>query len=210
MKVSDVINFAITSELKQLSVANIDKTNKDRSANILALISYINQGVIELYKRFGLATQSATLNNLYDGASWTMGEDYLYITYAKGNDDDESEIPINDEDADMSLFTPAPYQLFLSQDEDLVTTITEINITYMAVPPLLTKETDIVLLPVQFLEALLNYMAFKGHSSLSAQPNQDNNTYYQRFEASCQRIKNDGLNTIDNVSNEKLGDRGFV
>ncbi len=211
MKVSDVINFAITSELKQLNVANIDRTNSDRGANITALISYMNQGVIELYKRFSLATQSATLNNLYDGASWTMGEDFLYLTYAKGNDDETSEIPINDEEADLSLFTPAPYQIFLSWDSDFeLSGLTEIYITYIALPALLEKENDVVLLPTQYLEALLNYMAFKGHSSLSANPEQDNNTYYQRFEASCARIKRDGLTTIDNMGGTKLVDRGFA
>ena len=210
MLVSDIINFAKTGELKQLSIAEVEASDANQAANIEAMISYINLGVIELYKRFGLATQSQTLTEVVNGSSYTMSDDYLYLTYAIGNNTEETEIPINNEFATMSLFEPAPYQIFVTKDDVLHADITEVYITYQATPVLLTATTDSVALPYQFIEALLLYMAVRAHSALSGLPNEENNTFYQRFEASCARITKNGMFTADNQSNYKHWMRGYA
>jgi len=209
MLVSDVINFATRGELKQLTVAEVDPEDPNSATNIEILIGYINLGIIELYKRFGLAHQSLKLENVVDGASYTMTDDFLYLSYAIGNNEQESEIPINNEFATFSIFEPAPYQLFITKDVALHSDITEIFITYVATPALLTAETEQVPLQHQFIDPLLLYMAYRGHSSVSALQQEEGNLYFQRYEASVRRILRDGLLTPDNQSNYKLHFKGF-
>lgn len=209
MKVSDVINFAVTGELRPLGVADIDNANADRSSNINSLMSYINQGVIELYKRFGLSTKEQVLTSVADGTSYPTTDDFLYAIYAIGDDENEVEVGINDETSDFSIFTNTPFSILLKYDEEIYSDLTQVTVTYAAAPALVTKETDTVLLPYQFLEALINYMAYKAHSSLIATPQGDNNTYYRRFEASCARLINDGIINLDNGTNNKLNQKGL-
>jgi len=209
MLVSDVINFAKNGELKQLSVAEVDPDNENRAANVATIISYINLGIIELYKRFGLATQSQTLQNVVDGASYSMTDDYLYLTYAVGNNDQKTEIPINNEFATFSIFEPAPFQLFVTKDNNLHSDITEVFITYIATPALLTSETQTIPLQSQFIDCLLLYIASRAHAALNSAPNTEETVFYKRFEASCARIRRDGLITPDNQSNYKLWERGW-
>ena len=209
MKAEDIINFAVHGELKQLSISNISADNADRVENIAAIISYINLGIIELYKRFGLATQSRELTDLTHGFSYTMEDDFLYITNCTGNDEAETDIPLNDETAALSVFQPTPYQLYIAKTDEADERITSIFVTYIAVPALIKSSKDVIPLSYQYVEALLNYIAYRGHAAVSGNTNEENNAYYLRFEASCNNITNDGLITPDNQSNNKLDDRGF-
>jgi len=188
MLVSDVINFATRGELKQLTVAEVDPEDPNSATNIEILIGYINLGI---------------------SASYTMTDDFLYLSYAIGNNEQETEIPINNEFATFSIFEPAPYQLFITKDDALHSDITEIFITYVATPALLTAETEQVPLQHQFIDPLLLYMAYRGHSSVSALQQEEGNLYFQRYEASVRRILRDGLLTPDNQSNYKLHFKGF-
>jgi len=214
MKVSEVIDFAVSGELAPLGVADIGTSSPESRANTKKIIGYLNQGLIELYKRFTLATQSITLETVVDGTSYDMGTDFMYITRAVGDDPNQTEIPVNDEKSDISIFTPTPFQLIvgnnpLSTNED-IKKITNINITYIAMPSLMETTLDVVPLPYQYLEALVNYMAYKAYGALSGSIKEDNNTYYNRFQASCNKLKSAGLMSDDYNHNTKLYDRGFV
>lgn len=207
MLVSDVINFAISGEIQQLKVAEVSNTDPERRANETKLISYINLGILELYKKFGLAHQARTLDTVIDGATYNMPSDYLHLIYAMDNED--REIPINDEFSDYSLFEPAPFTLFVVKDDAKYDLSDTIYITYVAVPPLLTGTGDTVPLTYQYLEALLLYVSYKAHSPTEANDIQNQNKHYIKFLGACKEIQNKGLMTADNQSNYKHDDRGF-
>lgn len=215
MKAKEIMELSVSGELKQLSVAKIASNDADRTANVKALLGYINLGVTEIYKRFALATQSQTLSNVVDQASYTMTDDFLYLTYASAvipdDPDYKPDVPINNEFADFSLFTPSPYQIFVTKDDEKYVDITEVIITYAAAPAFLTNENQTVALPLQFIEPLLHYIGYRAHSSLPNNENEDNtNRFLRRFESSCLRIEREGLYTRDNGSNYKLNSRGYV
>lgn len=207
MLVSDVINFAVKGEISQLKVAEVQTEDAESKENTATLITYINQGIIELYKKFGLAHQSRTLDAVVDGASYVMPADYLYLIYARDNE--EREIPINDEFSDYSIFEPAPFSIFVVKDDDKYDTSTDIYITYVAVPPLLTATTDTVPLTYQFLEALLLYISYKAHTPTTTTGEQNQNNHYIKFLGAAREIRNEGLMTADNQSNYKHDERGF-
>ncbi len=207
MLVSDVINFAVKGEIQQLKVAQVGNTDPDRRNNEATLLSYINLGILELYKKFGLAHQARTLDAVVNGATYVMPSDYLHMIYAMDNEN--REIPINDEFSDYSLFEPAPFTLFVVKDDATFELSTTIYITYVAVPPLLTDLTDTVALTYQYLEPLLMYISYKAHTPTEANDDQNNNKHYIKFLGACKEIVNKGLMTADNQSNYKHDDRGF-
>ena len=210
MLVSDVINFAVSGELKQLRLSYVDVSDADQLTNEATLIGFINLGLIEIYKRFALKKVTTQLTSVVDGASYVQGDDFLYLHYACGADEAETEIPINNEFATMSIFENEPYVLSIVKDDDLHSDITEVNITYVATPTLLTATTDTVPLKYQYIEPLLQFIAYRAHSSLIATEGTDNSTYYRRFEASCKRLQYDGAETPDNQSNYKSWYRGYT
>ena len=58
---------------------------------------------------------------------------------------------------------------------------------------------------------MLNYSAYKAHVTTSGGMQDENNTYYMRYEASCKQLINSGMwgnNEIE--ANNKLTDNGFV
>lgn len=210
MLVSEVISLAKTGELKQLRLAYVGDEDCDKFENEEVLLNYINLGLIELYKRFSLKKVTLELTPVIDGSSFLMADDYLYIYYVCGTDEYETTIPINNEFATMSVFENEPYTLTFVKDDELHSDIVGVNLTYIATPALLVDTAESVPLKYQFIDCLLQYMAFKGHSSLTASGDTDGNQYYQRFEASCRRLEKDGSMTPDNQSNYKLWMRGFV
>jgi len=209
MLVSDVINFAVNGEIANLSVAKVGDSDPDRIANEAKLLSYINQGIIALYTKFGLAHQSRTLDNVVDGASYTMPADYINLIYAVDNQVEPMEIPINDEFAEYSIFEPAPFSIFVVKDDLKYELSSEIYITYQAVPPLLTATTDVVALGYQFLEPLLMYVSYKAHSPTDAASQQNQNNHFIKYLGACKEVRSMGLTTADNQSNYKHDSRGF-
>ena len=209
MKAKNIIEFAVHGELNQLYLGKIAANVPERQENINAIISYINLGVIELYKRFAIATKKVTINDLTNDATTVIEDDFMYVVSCTGNDDDKTDIPINDVLADLSIFQSAPFEFQVQATEDAPETITAVHVVYSVSPTLITKEEDNVLINNQYLEALVNYIAYKGHASISGNTDEENNAYYQRFEASCKNITRLGLATPTIQSNHKLNNRGF-
>lgn len=209
MIVQDVIDFAKAGECKQLAVAVSVPGDTYYEADQIALLGFVNLGLIDIYTRFALKRVTQTVATVVDGTSVVMGDDYLFLQYACGTNDDETEIPINNEFATFSVFENEPYTISFKRDDTLNTEIVGVNLTYIASPTLLTDEDSTVPLTYQFIEPLLLYMAYKAHSSVTASTDADNNVYFQRYMASVQMLKRSGALIPDNQSNYKLSYKGF-
>lgn len=203
MTIQQVIDLAVSGELKNLSV----------SSDTTAVIGFINLGLIELYKRFPLEVKEHIIE-LQDGVEvYTMPSDYMWITAAydevpEGSDDVVAVIPINEEDNPLSVNTISWNKVQVP----VTVTGAYISIIYVASPQYFT-ETDLseqVPIPVQLVEALLHYIGYRGHGALDGSIEAENNTHYQRFEASCKRIEQNGMITSDDLSMSSRNLKGFV
>jgi len=86
-----------------------------------------------------------------------------------------------------------------------------ISMIYVAAPDKVCDPEQFIDLPQQYNEAVLNYMAYKANAALATNAQSPDNSYYARFLASVQAIKQDGLFPTDNLdSSIKLNERGFV
>lgn len=211
MIISTAIDLLVESELKQLSVKN-DKT---------AIRGFINSGILEIYKRFNLweveavitmvaGTQLYTLDGNDSNVSIDLSDhDFLMIeeVWLVSDDDlDDKKLSLNDKLDKDGVLTPKYNQVNVTTEIDtrLLTVI------YRASPKFLTNEKADIPLPPQFNEALFNYVGYRGHGSVKGDIKSENNTHYMRFEASCSRVKLEGLYNQDTLASNKFDSRGFV
>jgi hypothetical protein len=206
MLVSAAIELLKEAELKQLSVAN----------NETAVLGYINMGVLEIHKRFNLWQEEAKITMLegvfqykLDGVDENVAidlsdHDVLKIdeAYAPGGE----ELTLNDEQDPEGLTTPQPHvieTMFPLLDGDT-------SVIYRASPKFITDPSEELPLPPQFLEALFNYVGYRGHGSVKGDIKSENNTHYMRFENSIKILKDEGLVAADDMETYKFDKRGFV
>lgn len=215
MTLQNVVDMAKYGELNNLSL----KTNNE------AIISYINQGMIELYKIFPLSTkeiiitlgEDGTVDNPYIKVSddiYTLPNDFMWITAAydevpEDSLDIVSIIPINEEDNPFSINTINYNQIQVP----VTVTGAYISIIYVSAPPAYTVSdlnTEIAL-PPQMVEPLLLFVGYKGHMAVSGVINSENDAYLLKFRNSCDQIKYLGMYSSDDVAmTDRVSDRSFV
>lgn len=204
MTVQDVIDIAKHGELKNLAVG------KDNSA----ILSYVNLGVLELYKRFPLKVEEHIIALEDDVTMYTMPSDYMWIVsaYEEVGETDTTtytgEIPINKEEDLKSINTIGWNQVQIP----LVTDSAYISIIYVAAPTMYTEDelSDEIGIPPQMVEALLQYIAYRAYSAVTSGENEDS-SLYQKFEASCDRLLKKGMvNQDDMYMSDRIRDKGFV
>jgi len=209
MTVEKVIDLAVKGELKKLAV-------KDDTDSI---ISFINLGMIELYKRFPLDTEEVIIelgrvtdnNDSYERISDTvykLPNDLMYISAAY--EEDGTEISINKEDDPLSIMTISWNKIQVP----VATSGAYISVIYVKEPELIVNTpatlAEDIELPVQLVEALLHYIGYRGHGSIDGNIQAENNTHYQRFEASVQRAKTLGVMTTDGPLSRNVQEKGWV
>lgn len=208
MILKEVISMANHAELKQIS---IDDDNS-------SVLSYINLGMIELYKRFVLSTQEVIIDigrvttdnddyKMVSESMYMMPNDYMYIVAAY--EESGKQLPINDEN-DINSVNSVSWNMI-----QIPNTINrnKIAILYNNTPKTLTKSdlNKYIPLPPQLIEALLHYVGYRAYSSIDGGLDKENNAHYQRFERSCKNAIDLGLFTADGLESAlKLGMRGFV
>ena len=212
MTVADIIEDAKYGELAQLGIAKqLDSANEaEQTIAEKKVLSYLNLGLIELYKRFALRTEeevvvmsenitlytitSATFNSLY-GVFNELGAPY----------------PVNDEDDLSSIMTPSYNVLQVPNPSEGGA----LYVLYNSAPDRIVWAADLTTLtvpiPPALLEAMLHYIGYRAHGAQDGNVQAENNTHYMRFEASCKRAEEFGVITADAlVSDEKLEKRGWA
>jgi len=177
------------------------------------IIEYINLGVIELYKRFNLATGEAIVTmragkTIYklDGSDVDVNLEGPFMYIQGVYDESGEEMTVNAERDPLSILTPSynTIQVPSPADGDVLSVI------YGEEPPYATAVTDVLAIPVTLLEALLNYVGYRAHGAVDGNIRAENSTHYQRFEQSVARAKALGVVNSDDVLNTTTEEKGFV
>ena len=229
MTVQDIIDDAKYGELQQLAVIN-KLSNADPLIVKEAeqhILSYINLGLVELYKRFDLRSEEVIITlstdqtvyeldptNVYHavnnptGYLNTMFGDVINISAAYNELGDE--YPLNDELNPLSVMTPTYNTIQVTnpvQGEQLY-------IIYNSAPDRIqwTEDLSAVNIPLSasMTEALLHYVGYRGHGSIDGSIQAENNTHYNRFDKSCAKLHALGLITADRYIGGTLQEKGFV
>ena len=226
MKVSEYIDYLVTGECSKLAVADVGDTSANPSptptatqtANQNKLINYINLANLALHKRFHLLKKTVELDNPIDGEEYAFPTDFLTPIHAYYTSDfdpvtikDDSVKLVNKVDTAVSILINEPFKAVIKGTDTETPKRSQIMLKYAAAPKKAKSTITDLKISEVYTEALLNYAAYKAHSAVSGGMQDENNTYYMRYEASCKQLINSGMwgnNEIE--TNTKLEDNGFV
>jgi hypothetical protein len=205
MIVQDIVNAAKFSELSSTAL----KDNTD------AILTFMNLGLLELYKRFPLKTSEATYAVGSTTAMYGLPSNFMYPLEVYGENkegeiDPEEKLAINEDTDDTSVFFPNHKQI------QIPSTIegSRVAVVYVAKPESYTigdlgAEVD---LPETLIEALLHYIGYKAHLGIRGDGQSENNAHYIRFDASCKKARELGVayQPESYKMADRLKDRGFA
>lgn len=205
MLIREVIDMAKTGELRNIAASSNDE----------AILSYINLGMIELYKRFPLETKEDLFDRVDGVNEHKLPADFMWLVSAYGtiirnNRLELAQLAINEDENIYSINTVSWNTVQIG----LGVAAGQVSLVYVASPPSYTvadADTVDIAIPAQFLEPLLHYVGYRAHGAINGNIDKENNTHYQRFEASCNKAKSLGMYTSDGLNMEaRLNLRGFT
>ena len=227
MTVADIIEDAKYGELSNLGIAKLLDTPSSKEAAEKKVLSYINLGLIELYKRFNLRTEETVITMIEGQSLYTISTANVYhaidnptgyISELPGElnsilaayDENGGVYTVNKESDPLSILTPS-YNVVQIPNP---VAGEGVYIIYNASPTRLVWVSDVstldVLIPPALLEAMLHYIGYRGHGAIDGNIQAENNTHYMRFDASCKRAITLGLITTDALVGSNVQDKGFV
>lgn len=239
MTLKDLFEYLTYGELAQLDIGGLvpDAAESGPDPKDYAkLMSHVNMGLKEVYKRFWLRSEEVIIQ-LYDHiATYTLDkkyaitnkmsvEPYKYIIDSPIEpftnnvlkieqvfDEGGRQMFLNDRTEPWSVFTPAYNQVQIPFPERHNSMV----IQYRAAHPTIKYEFGMdpekieLQIPEGLLEPLLFYIASRAFAGLNTDMNQEGNNYLQKFEASCKKAEELGLQVTTNLSNLRLDQRGWV
>jgi len=198
MKASEVIQYAKNGELKQLHIKSDDSV----------VISYINLGIIELYKRFNLSIKVEVLKTLPDIKVYTLRNTdinmVLTIYDSTGKKLEYKRLPADDL-YDITQLNLTTFLFKNPKDE-------EVLFLYKASPPVIEAVSDNIEIPYDMLEALLNYIGYKGQTYMNKQNNVQvpSINFFDMFEKSCYELTQLGYKMDFSDMEKDIRTKGFV
>lgn len=195
MKVQELIDLA-RIRLQSLQV----------SENTNALISFINLGMNELYRKFNLAIRSETITVNSDLALYELRNDdvqMLLTIYNKfGRELTQSDV-LDSMDYDYKIVNYRSFLLRKPFDGYLYA-------VYKATPTKLVDVNDTVDLPDSMVNALLTYVAYMANNTINRDNQQEAANQYQIFRDLCTELDMQGFKIPLNTEKVAVQARGFV
>jgi len=200
------------------------------------LMSHVNLGLTEIYKRFFLSSKEIYIELHEEISEYVIAykyaqtsgsaEDPQYIMDTAANpfrddllkieevyDEIGVKLPMNDTSEDLSIFTPTYRSIQVPYPNDGITYAVQYRADHprlvwsIAIDPS-TVEIEV---PHSLHEALLNYVASRGFTSLGGEAGTTEGlSYYSKFENSCQKVHDLGLEVQAEPGTWRFDDNGWV
>ena len=222
MKVYQFLSFVRDSELSNLSS---NAFTDDR------LISFMNLGIIELSKRFRLATKVETIQtSMYTHIYALRHSDVINILDIIDSTG-KSLIPQRTSDSESYDYKLMSNNSFLLKRKfDYVESITHtpvkggelediqevqapdlsLVVVYSAIADLVTDKEDDLPIPELFIEALMSYVGYKSYRTLGANGQNDSSEKWKVFEYCCSLVTNSSYAGDDTILGNSVQSKGFV
>jgi len=235
MKLSLIFERLTNDTLTQLSIGGIEQ-GAVNLPSYPQLIVLTNGALLDLYTRFALMTRELTLQ-LQEGvvvynltsdfaeSNTASSEPVKYIidgtTVHKFTDNiisidgvyDElgDEVPLNNLNHELSVFTPSPTELQVpyAVAENILSLI------YKAAPdiisPAILEPADVeVPIPYHFLDAITAYVAWKLYTPISTGETNTGNIYHSNYLAAVKLISDTGALIKEVHTNQRFSNNGWV
>ena len=223
MKVSQFLSLVRDSELSNLS---------SNSFTDGRLISFMNLGIIELSKRFRLATKVETIQTSMYTYIYTLRNSDVINILDIIDSTGKSLIPqklSDSENYDYKLMSSNSF--LLKRKFDYVDSITyttnrggdkienlqdvpapdhSLVVVYSAIADLVMDEEDDLPIPELFIEALMSYVGYKAYRTLGANGQSDSSEKWKVFEYCCSLVTNSSYAGNDTILGNSVQSKGFI
>lgn len=235
MQVSNIIEYVANGDLKQTVLSDIgtkESRTEMQQRNLDTLVGFVNQGVLELHKRFPIKVsveneviKAPTPTDdpivLPDTALELISITVDDATYVPNGEEGPFGVMVPTNDYDIEYrYRVGVYKGIYAKTVavnsyvvlgDVPSTGVKVYFRYKDSPSEL-KYASRLPLPVMYHEALLNYVAYRGFSTVpSVTPVGDTGlNYKKKFEDSCLRIEQNTDTLYEWANPKRLVERGFV
>ena len=223
MQVSTIIDYVAMGDLKQTSLSDIGTTaarTEQQQRNLDTLIGFVNQGVLELHKRFPILVQVETEKFSRPTEAddpYVLPDTAIELVKIVKPDGEEAYLDNYDVEARYKANVYKEYYVktvAVNSYRVLGTLPTEgvvLEFHYKAAPAPVGYSGKLSV-PVMYHEALMNYVAYRGFSTIqSVTPIGDTGlNYKKKFEDSCLRIEQNTDTLYEWANPKRLVERGFV
>ena len=222
MKVSQFLSTVRDSELSNLSSNSF---TDDR------LISFMNLGIIELSKRFRLATKVETIQTSMYTHIYTLRHSDVINILDIIDSTGKSLIPQRTSDSESYDYKLMSNNSFLLKRKfDYVDSITHTKVkggeledlqevqapdlslvvVYSAIADLITDKEDDLPIPELFIEVLMSYVGYKAYRTLGVNGQNDSSEKWKVFEYCCSLVTNSSFAGNDVILGNSVQSKGFV
>lgn len=233
MNIEDLFRSLSYGELSNLSLA-VEGTGTIVEEKQPAIIHHANEALTRLYTRFVLKEKTVLLELVGHITSYALEERFAqsrapvdgvphpYIVDSADDpfiadvvkvyaayDNDGCQLPLNDEEHPLSLFTPQAAVVQVPNAK----TGAMLSLAYQALHPKLKLEDGPgIELPVVLQEALTAYIAYKVFSNMSTpEAGAKALEHLSRYDSVCQEaIDRDMVNSSISLTNTRFAKRGWV
>lgn len=189
-----------------LDIAKYKLSNVAISKNDTALIKFTYLGVSELYRRFNLSIKSETIQVNSNLALYELRNTDVSLLLTLFN---QSGRELKQTDVSNALnfdYKLVNYRSFiLNKPFDGL-----IYALYKASPVVFKDGDDIIDLPDAMFQALIDYVTYYCHSTVNTDNANESTIDYQKFNADCAELENQGFKIPLNTETMSMRFKGFV
>lgn len=238
MILQDILKDLTYGELQGLRIGNLlpgEAESEPDPHQYEQIISYINLGMTEIYKRFFLRSQEIYIQEHAEISTYLLHSDYSFINtlspileseryiidtaldpfldnilkIEEVYDEAGVKLPLNDITEELSVYTPTFRSIQVPYPDDNTT----ISIQYRANHPRIsasisTEAADVeVAIPNSLYEALLYFVGSRAHRATNVEKSSD---YWQMFKKSVDDVDRLGLEVQGEPGDWRFDDHGWV
>ena len=191
----------------------------------------MNLGIIELSKRFRLATKVETIQTSMYTHIYTLRHSDVINILDIIDSTGKSLIPQRTSDSESYDYKLMSNNSFLLKRKfDYVESITHtpvkggeledlqevqapdlsLVVVYSAIADLVTDKEDDLPIPELFIEALMSYVGYKSYRTLGANGQNDSSEKWKVFEYCCSLVTNSSFAGNDTILGKSVQSKGFV
>lgn len=239
MTLLDLLKDLSYGEFAQFKIGNLipgEKESEVDPTRYEQCMSHINLGLKEIYKRFFLSSREIYIQQYEEIATYVLSSKYAQTNIASAEpikyimdtvdapfkddvlkieevyDEAGNKLPMNDITEELSVFTPNYRSIQVPYPNNETT----MAVQYRACHPRLEYTAGMdpedieIMLPNSLHEALLLYVAHRYTSSISGDQGAEGIDYYQKFERSCEMVRNEGLEVQGEPGDWRFDQAGWV
>jgi len=233
MLLKEILEHLSYSEFSQISVGG-STLGTTTVGDIPQIVSYINLGMADLYKRFLLSEKEVIIQQFANISEYVIHSDnsvsvgtatYQYVKDTPlipfQNDllkieqvfnEEGTELPINDPNEELSVYVPR-YDTLQIQNPDNENAV---SVTYRAAAVKLSTttpdpDTMEIMVPGVLLSALLAFIAHRAHKPMASETNRAGSDYLGQYLALCAEVDLFGsVNQNNTNNNTRFENSGWV